>query len=138
MNKTIGKKCEDLREHNGYEVEFIGSYKIFLERFKFFDEEKRGMSTWIRVIQPLDKFFQTDERWLNALGCNKLYNFILQSVDRPFEGKLWEDLSTVLQNLRETDERDPLLETRRGQPPFAVLHEVGFKEDRTLCQCYPA
>ena len=130
MNKTIGKKCEDFREHNGYKVEFIGAYKIFLERFKFYDEKKRGMSTRIRVIRPLDKFFQTDERPLNAWGCNKLYNFILQSVDRPFEGELWGNLLTVLEHLRETDERDPLCEIRRGQLPFAVLHEVGFKEEQ--------
>ena len=80
QNGLTVKSCRHLRKQLKMDITFIGAYKIFLERFKHFDEQKNGMATNARIICPIDRYFEDmDAPVFNDAGVGKLYNYILET-----------------------------------------------------------
>ena len=129
QNESTTKSCRRMRKRpkRKIDVTFIAAYKIFLERFKIYDEQKDGIATHIRIIRRIDKYYCSSEAPIfNNRGADKLYNYILQRLHRPHLGPIWIGMPVVTEMNWGTDLRDDKRDRNRGQPLSQILHEIDY------------
>ena len=81
---------------------FIGTYKLFLERIKYYGEQKQGFCTTIRIARPIQRYYMNPGTpILNVQGLDKLYNYILQRLHLPHPGPVWVDMPELMESKEE-------------------------------------
>ena len=70
MNKGFAQAVRDLKNYGrlGRRVAFVATHRIFLERFKYVDLLTGQLTSMVRIVKPLERYFQVGTPKLNVNG----------------------------------------------------------------------
>ena len=115
QNASTSKNCQCMKDNYKYDITYIAAYKIYLERYRCYDESKGSYKPNVCIIRPYGTYYVVGGLpLLNDVSFDKRYNAILQRLHLPHPGPVWVDMPEVEETPEVTDLRDDNRKHIRG------------------------